>query len=99
MNKHLATQKTNNHPSTLETIETIALDAVTGGCASCGSGQPDQAAAQQQPAQQQPAQQQPAQQQPALQQLASSWLRVRRRPAPRTPLGTTALHRARRPTD
>ena len=75
MNKHLATQKTNKHPSTLETIETIALDAVTGGCASCGCGQPDLAAAQQQPAPQQPAQQQLSPQQPALPQLASSLLR------------------------
>src|SRR5262245_20700613 len=52
MNKRTQSKKIDhknaNVIETIETIETVELDAVTGGCSSCGCGQPDPAAAQQQ---------------------------------------------------
>jgi hypothetical protein len=49
MNKRIETTKTDARKTdVIETIETIALDTVTGGCSSCGCGQPDATAAQQQ---------------------------------------------------
>jgi hypothetical protein len=49
MTKRIETRKIDdNKPAALETIETVALDDVTGGCAACGCGQPDPAGVQQQ---------------------------------------------------
>jgi hypothetical protein len=48
MKKHIETKTDAAKTNTLETIEAVALDNVTGGCSRCGCGQPDITAAQQQ---------------------------------------------------
>lgn len=48
MTKHTQTKQNNDLLTTIETVNTVELADVTGGCSRCGCGQPDAAAAPQQ---------------------------------------------------
>ena len=48
MNTRIETTNTARKTDAIETIDTLALDNVTGGCSRCGCGQPDATAQQQQ---------------------------------------------------
>lgn len=48
MNKNTETKNADDTNTEIETVKTVELDNVTGGCARCGCGQPNAAAGQQQ---------------------------------------------------